>query len=257
MKSVAVAASVSVFVASLSLPGLLFAQDQASEEPQTEQQASESPAAESHDAEVEPADDSGTSRGTGPSAEANSQEATPRAASNDDDEPASKASVTVSMKDNKFQPKTVTISVGDSVTWKNEGEEDHTATGSGFATGTVAPGSSASETFSDAGDYSYICDFHDEMKGTVVVEDGGTSPDGDTKSDDPTGTGTDPTGSTSPTTTGSSDIGIIDDTGTSGSSSLPATGQDELPLTIVGLALLGVGAFTLSLARWLELWDGP
>jgi plastocyanin len=69
-----------------------------------------------------------------------------------------------------FSPATVTVSVGDSVTWTNNDGTAHTATGSGFDTGNIAGGASGSVTFQSAGSFDYACSIHPQMTGTVVVQ---------------------------------------------------------------------------------------
>jgi plastocyanin len=71
-----------------------------------------------------------------------------------------------------FDPATVTIQVGDSVTWTNEDSVGHTATaGDGsFDTGPIANGASETVTFDSAGTFAYVCSIHPQMAGSVVVE---------------------------------------------------------------------------------------
>jgi plastocyanin len=71
-----------------------------------------------------------------------------------------------------FDPATVTIEVGDSVTWTNQDSEAHTATaGDGsFDTGQLGNGESATVTFDTAGTFAYLCSIHPQMTGSVVVE---------------------------------------------------------------------------------------
>ena len=88
----------------------------------------------------------------------------------------------VSAVDFKFVPKTVTISVGETVTWSNNGQSPHTVTGSGFNSGNLNPGQSYSHTFGAPGTYAYHCQYHVQqgMVGTVIVTGsgggGGSSP---------------------------------------------------------------------------------
>jgi plastocyanin len=79
--------------------------------------------------------------------------------------------VEVKMKSLSFDPKSVTISVGDSVKWENTAYTDHSASGEGFDTGLVPPkGESKPIVFSKAGTYPYNCKIHGKtMSGTVVV----------------------------------------------------------------------------------------
>jgi plastocyanin len=84
-------------------------------------------------------------------------------------------SAKVEMVDFSFEPPNVTIQVGGKVIWKNEGEAPHTATADdgSFDTGTVQPGKLQSENFKAAGTFSYICEIHPDMKGTVEVVESG------------------------------------------------------------------------------------
>ena len=77
-----------------------------------------------------------------------------------------------------FAPATVTIQVGDSVTWTNEDSAPHTATaGDGsFDTGQLANGDSDTVTFDTAGTFDYVCSIHPQMTGSVVVEAAAATP---------------------------------------------------------------------------------
>jgi plastocyanin len=94
------------------------------------------------------------------------------------------ANRSVSIANFAFSPATVTVNVGDRVTWTNHDSTAHTATsGSAWSTGDIAPGSSKSITFSRAGTYDYICAIHPTMTGQVVVRAaaaGGAPPPTDT-----------------------------------------------------------------------------
>jgi plastocyanin len=79
------------------------------------------------------------------------------------------ATVQVSMGDDFFSPQNVTINVGDTVSWTNGGSDDHTATSTAFNSGSMAPGDTFQHTFNTAGNYVYVCSFHDDMTGTVTV----------------------------------------------------------------------------------------
>ena len=96
----------------------------------------------------------------------------------------------------KFEPREVTISVGDTVVWKTTGAVAHSATAyeadlpdgaayfasGGFETeaaareaypdgGSVAAGETYSHTFETAGEFPYFCIPHESgMVGTVIVE---------------------------------------------------------------------------------------
>jgi plastocyanin len=78
-----------------------------------------------------------------------------------------------------FDPATVTVDVGDSVTWTNNDSTAHTATaGDGsFDTGNIAAGVSATVTFDTAGTFAYVCSIHPQMTGSVVVEAAAATPE--------------------------------------------------------------------------------
>lgn len=86
--------------------------------------------------------------------------------------PASAASTTVSMVENAFKPRTTTVSVGDTVTWRNDGSSAHEVTASAFKSGNVDPGKSYSWKATQAGTFEYVCRYHEslDMKGTLVVK---------------------------------------------------------------------------------------
>jgi plastocyanin len=70
-----------------------------------------------------------------------------------------------------YGPDPVTIQVGGKVTWQNEDTAPHTATADdgSFDTGTLERGKIKSETFKQAGTYTYFCEIHPTMHGTVEV----------------------------------------------------------------------------------------
>jgi plastocyanin len=82
------------------------------------------------------------------------------------------ADQTVTIESLQFRPATVTVEVGDTVTWSNQDGVPHTATADddSFDTGNIAGGSSASQTFATAGSFPYHCEVHPSMTGTVVVQ---------------------------------------------------------------------------------------
>jgi plastocyanin len=99
------------------------------------------------------------------------------------------ASTGVTISDFQFSPGAVTVNVGDTVTWTNDGPTPHSATANdgSFDTGIMDAGQSGSHTFTAAGTFSYICTPHPNMTGTVTVvaaaaDDGDTGSTGDTGS---------------------------------------------------------------------------
>ncbi|MCZ4103766.1 MULTISPECIES: cupredoxin domain-containing protein [Streptomyces] len=77
------------------------------------------------------------------------------------------------IKDFLFSPAALTVAPGTVVTVLNEDKTPHTATatdGKAFDTGTIAGGKSATfKAPATAGNYSYICNIHQYMKGTLTV----------------------------------------------------------------------------------------
>ncbi len=72
-----------------------------------------------------------------------------------------------------YDPETIEVAVGSTVTWTNEDGAPHTATGQDrdvLQSGTIATGETYSQTFDEAGTIEYFCEFHPNMKGTVVVQ---------------------------------------------------------------------------------------
>jgi plastocyanin len=80
-----------------------------------------------------------------------------------------------------FSPGSITIGVGDSVTWSNADAQSHTATADdgSFDTGTITSSTPKSVTFSTAGTFAYHCKIHASMTATVIVE-GAAAPATDT-----------------------------------------------------------------------------
>src|SRR5215204_418846 len=77
----------------------------------------------------------------------------------------------VRIVDFSYDTDPVTIQVGGKLNWQNEDSDPHTATADdgSFDTGPIEEGKIKSETFKDAGTYSYFCEIHPEMHGTVEV----------------------------------------------------------------------------------------
>ena len=94
-------------------------------------------------------------------------------AASGDDEQADGGGAAVDIVEFTFDPATVEVKVGDTVTWTNQDGVPHTATqnpsGSGFQSGAIQGGESYSFTFEEAGEFAYFCEFHPNMSGTIVV----------------------------------------------------------------------------------------
>ena len=75
----------------------------------------------------------------------------------------------------QYDPETVTIQAGGKVTWQNQDSTEHTATldDGSFTTGDLAEGKLKSESFKTPGTFTYHCEIHPQMKGTVEVVEAG------------------------------------------------------------------------------------
>lgn len=85
---------------------------------------------------------------------------TPRAANNE-----------VSIEGFAFSQDTITVSPGDTVTWINNDNTPHTVTAddNSFDSGTLTRGDTFSRVFTEPGTYTYHCEPHPNMTGTVIV----------------------------------------------------------------------------------------
>ncbi len=81
------------------------------------------------------------------------------------------ASAAVSIKDFDFQPVSLTVPVGTTITWTNNGAVQHTVTADddSFDSASLAVGATYSTTAHLAGTIAYHCTIHPQMKGTIVV----------------------------------------------------------------------------------------
>ncbi len=154
------------------------------------------------------------------------------------------ASKTVSVGDNFYMPKTISLTAGDTVKWTNDGQAPHTATAEdgSFDTGIFDPGQSRSQKFTSPGTIAYYCTVHGKVQsGTIKVEaaaGGGTG--GNKKGSGSSGKANgDSAGSSGSGQTEASAVNSADAAGNE--SKLPATGSETLALAISGLLLLAAG----------------
>lgn len=70
-----------------------------------------------------------------------------------------------------FQPASLTVTAGTTVTWTNRDEEPHTVAASdgSFHSPGMGTGATFTHTFAAAGTFDYVCSIHPMMRGTVVV----------------------------------------------------------------------------------------
>jgi plastocyanin len=85
-------------------------------------------------------------------------------------EPVATTEVTMA-KSYRFDPKTIEINAGQTVTWTNEDNFTHTVQIDGQEDHKVGRGDSVSITFDKSGTYHYVCTLHsNDMDGKVIVK---------------------------------------------------------------------------------------
>ncbi len=79
---------------------------------------------------------------------------------------------TIVISQEVFDPGTITVNKGDTVTWQNNDSIDHTvvADDGSFDLGTVAGGAKVQHAFNQVGTFKYHCSIHTFMKGVVIVK---------------------------------------------------------------------------------------
>jgi plastocyanin len=132
-------------------------------------------------------------------------------------------SALVAARDNRFVPESITVEVGTTVVWRNEGRNPHTVTANdrAFDSDTLESGGAFQVTFEEVGAVAYYCQIHGEpgsgMTGVVRVV---AAPD------DPAEEGP----------------------GSGAPEALPRTGLGVLPLVLLALSLAAAGALALRVA---------
>lgn len=76
----------------------------------------------------------------------------------------------VSISNFHFTPQTMTVAVGDTVTWTNDDSTSHIVSIDGVESPELFKGDSWSHTFTAAGAFDYVCTIHPSMKGTITVQ---------------------------------------------------------------------------------------
>jgi plastocyanin len=85
--------------------------------------------------------------------------------------PALAAGRSVAVDYEQFRPSTITINVGDTITWTNvdPARFDHDVTFASFGSGTLKPKASYKHTFLKAGTFGYRCTIHANTAKVVVT----------------------------------------------------------------------------------------
>jgi amicyanin len=101
--------------------------------------------------------------------------------------PVRAATYAIDVRDGSFRTPELTVKVGDTVTWTNNGDDIHNVvsvagTLVAFDSGNMLAGDTFSFTFTEPGIYDYTCTFHSSgdpptgMVGTITVEAAPTTP---------------------------------------------------------------------------------
>lgn len=77
--------------------------------------------------------------------------------------------VTIDMKDIKFDPSSATVKVGQTVKWVNEDDAPHNVVGGPLKSKTFGKGGTFEFTPTKAETISYVCTVHPGMKATLTV----------------------------------------------------------------------------------------
>lgn len=78
---------------------------------------------------------------------------------------------TVAVSDNQFSPTAIQVSPGTTVTWTwAQGSSQHNVTFQDGASQTLVGGATYSRAFQAAGTFTYQCNIHPGMSGTVTVQ---------------------------------------------------------------------------------------
>ena len=79
---------------------------------------------------------------------------------------------TVNIENFAFSPGTLTIKVGQTVTWTNKDSTSHTVTsdsGNELISSTLSNSQTYTHTFNSVGTFNYHCSIHTSMKASIIV----------------------------------------------------------------------------------------
>jgi plastocyanin len=82
---------------------------------------------------------------------------------------------TIAIKNFAFDPATLTVKSGTTVSWVNQDGTSHTIVSDpvspvSFSSDTLQTGASYTFSFTQPGTYTYHCSIHHSMKGTIIVQ---------------------------------------------------------------------------------------
>ena len=100
------------------------------------------------------------------------QDQLPAAASKNRDDEAAGEVIMVRINGMRFEPASISVTPGTTVTWVHESPMPHSITGNAgsLGSGTLYNGQTYSHTFEEDGLFNYYCGIHPSMTGSVLVE---------------------------------------------------------------------------------------
>jgi LPXTG-motif cell wall-anchored protein len=163
------------------------------------------------------------------------------------------ATSSVTVKDFSFGPASITVHVGDSVSWVNRGPSAHSATADdgSFDTGIFAAGQTRAQAFASPGTIAYHCTPHPFMTGTVrVLAASSSAGGGGSGSGGGSAQGSASGAASGGASAGGSEAAATASPAAAGSSkALPSTGSNTAALAVAGALLLAAGLLAGRSAR--------
>ena len=90
---------------------------------------------------------------------------------NEDEDDDSSTANAVSIADGAFNPSTLTIAVGETVTWTlTNGTHTVVSNDASWQSGSLSTGGTFTHQFDTAGEFGYKCGIHSSMMGTIIVQ---------------------------------------------------------------------------------------
>ena len=167
---------------------------------------------------------------------------------------ASAASKVVETQDFKFSPLEVTVTVGDTIVFRNTGEAPHNAQADdgSFKIELINAGKEEKAVVSKAGTITYVCTFHKTqgMKGTIVVNEAAGAPPAATTKQSPVASAAGAAGNAAPESATEEDDAESAAEGPEPAAAIPPS-EKYFPILAVGLLVLLLGALGLGYLRFI------
>lgn len=118
----------------------------------------------------------------------------------------------VAIVDFGFEPGSITVGTGATVTWSNNGVALHTVTATDGTSdsGFLFAGDTYSKSFASPGSFSYFCTLHPAMTGTITITGAASPPGSEPPANPPPPSENPPPVENPPSVAGSGDVNIVD-----------------------------------------------